>query len=92
MTEGQDTRDAADAMGDARMRLHRALLQSHRLRGSFDELDDAASSFCLLLKQLGYSPEQTLIDAKKVIDDALEGHDIPTAERAVLMCIQQYYK
>lgn len=92
MTEGQDMRDGPDALGDARLRFHNALVQSHRLRGYFDELDDAAASFCVLLKHLGYSPEQTLIDAKKVIDDALEGHDIPTAERAVLMCIQQYYK
>src|SRR5258708_2802998 len=63
MTEGQDTRDAADAMGDARMRFHRALLQSHRLRGLFDALHDPPSTFCLLLKRLGYSPEQTLLDA-----------------------------
>jgi hypothetical protein len=33
-----------------------------------------------------------LIDAKQVIEEAIDGDDRPLAERAVLSCIQHYYR
>ena len=33
-----------------------------------------------------------LIDATQVIEDAIDGHDVPIAERAVSSCIQLYFR
>ena len=85
--------DASGAdVSQAREEFHQALLASHRRRSSVGEVEAAAARFCRALRAQGMTPERTLIDAKKVIEIAIDGSDIPVAERAVLSCIQHYFR
>jgi hypothetical protein len=68
-----------------------ALLRSHRNRKFIGELESAAAQFCREMRRQGYTPECMLKDAKRVIEEAIDGEDAPVAERAVLSCIQHYY-
>ena len=52
----------------------------------------AAAHFCRALRQRGVSPERMLIDAKRVIEQAIDGDDVLVAERAVESCIRHYYR
>ena len=52
----------------------------------------AAAHFCRPLRRQGVSPERMLIDAKRVIDEAIDGDDVTIAERAVESCIRHYYR
>ena len=56
------------------------------------EVEAAAARFCEALRRAGQTPEGMLIDAKKVIEDAIDGDDVPTAERAVTSCIKHYFR
>ena len=55
------------------------------------EVESAAAQFCRERRRQGDTPEQVLKDAKRVIHAAIDGEDVPIAERAVLSCIQHYY-
>ena len=76
----------------AREQFREALLLSHKTRGSIGDLEAAAAHFCQVLRRQGLSPERMLIDAKQVIEGTIDGDDRPLAERAVLNCIQHYYR
>jgi hypothetical protein len=83
---------AGDAVSLAREEFHNALVESHRRRSSIGDLEAAAARFCRALRAQGATPERTLIDAKQVIELAIDGHDVQVAERAVLSCIQHYFR
>ena len=69
-----------------------ALVRSHRSREFLGEVEAAAAHFCRALKREGISPERMLVDAKRVIEEAIDGDDAPIAERAVESCIRHYYR
>ena len=69
-----------------------ALIKSHRSREFLGEVEAAAAHFCRALRSQGIPPERMLIDAKRVIEEAIDGDDIPIAERAVESCIRHYYR
>ena len=69
-----------------------ALIKSHRSREFLGEVEAAAAHFCRALRRQGVPPERMLIDAKRVIDEAIDGDDVPIAERAVESCIRHYYR
>jgi hypothetical protein len=69
-----------------------ALLRSHRTRDFIGEMESAAAQFCREMRRQGFSPERMLKDAKRVINEAIDGDNVPVAERAVLSCIQHYYR
>jgi hypothetical protein len=72
--------------------LRQALIRSHHSREFLGEVEAAAAHFCRALRQQGVSPERMLVDAKRVIDEAIDGDDVPVAERAVESCIRHYYR
>jgi hypothetical protein len=69
-----------------------ALLRSHRSREFLGEVESAAAHFCRALRHQGVPPERMLIDAKRVIQETIDGADAPIAERAVESCIRHYYR
>lgn len=76
----------------AREQFRAALLLSHKTRDSIGNVEAAAAHFCIALRREGVSPERMLIDAKQVIEEAIDGDNRPLAEKAVLSCIQHYYR
>jgi hypothetical protein len=81
-----------DAVVKAREEFRDALLMAHRSRKAVGHLEVAAARFCQAMRQQGETPERMLIDAKRVIEQTINGRDIPVAEKAVLVCIQHYYR
>jgi len=75
----------------ARLEFRKALLKSRETRKDIGEVEAAAARFCQVLRAKGHTPEAMLIDAKRVIEDAIDGDSKPIAERAILSCIQHYY-
>lgn len=94
IVELQDNAGGAGDEGasEAETLFRAALLRSHRTRGFIGEMESAAAQFCRELRRQGHPPERTLRDAKRVIHEAIDGDDVPVAERAVLSCIQHYYR
>ena len=80
------------AGGAAEEKFRQALLRSHHSRAFLGEVESAAAHFCRSLKQEGVPPERMLIDAKRVIQETIDGDDAPVAERAVESCIRHYYR
>ena len=78
--------------GDEEEQFKQALLRSHRSREFLGEVEAAAAHFCRALRQRGVSPERMLIDAKRVIEETIDGGDVLVAERAVESCIRHYYR
>ena len=76
----------------ARDQFRQALIHSNETRKDVGDLEAAAAQFCQALRQVGMAPERMLIEAKHVIEGAIDGHNAPLAERAVLSCIQHYYR
>jgi hypothetical protein len=87
-----DITEEVDAIASARQVFRLALIRSHENRRNIGEVEAAAARFCEALHRAGHTPEGTLIDAKKVIEDAIDGDDVPVAERAVTSCIQHYFR
>ena len=88
-------RDAArdeQAIASARLLFRQALLSSREPRVNVGEVEAAAARFCRALRDVGHSPQRMLIDAKKVIEDAIDDENVPVAERAITSCIQHYYR
>ena len=83
---------ATEELGKAREDFRDALLSAHQSRSALGQLEAAAAHFCQAMRQQGETPERMLIDAKRVIQETIDGQDIPVAERAVLVCIQHYYR
>lgn len=69
-----------------------ALLKSQQSRTNQGEVEAAAGHFCQALRQVGHTPQSTLINAKKVIHDAIDGDNMLLAERAITRCIEQYFR
>ena len=94
MSELQDTEGAAEDQraADAERQFHDALLRAHRTHGFVGEMESAAAQFCRELRRQGQPPELTLRQAKRVIEQAIDGDDVLVAERAVMSCIQHYYR
>ena len=69
-----------------------ALIRSHRSREFLGEVEAAAAHYCRALRNQGVPPERMLVDAKRVIEEAIDGDDVPIAERAVESCIRHYYR
>lgn len=69
-----------------------ALLRSHRSREFLGEVEAAAAHYCRALRRQGVPPERMLVDAKRIIEEAIDGDDVPIAERAVESCIRHYYR
>ena len=79
-------------VGDARLGFRDALVRTYRTHGHLDELENAASLYCRALRDRGVSPERALVDAKQVIFEAIDDHDRSVADRAVTMCITNYFR
>jgi hypothetical protein len=77
---------------EAEQLFRNALLRAHRTHGFVGEMEAAAAQFCREMRRQGHPPERMLKDAKRVIEQAIDGDDVPIAERAVLSCIQHYYR
>jgi hypothetical protein len=77
---------------DAELVFRDALLRSHRTHGFIGEMESAAAQFCREMRRQGHPPERMLRDAKRVIHETIDGDDAPMAERAVVSCIQHYYR
>ena len=94
MTESAEgsAQKGEDAISIARERFRAALIHSHNSRTQVGEMEAAAAHFCQALRRDGQPPERMLIDAKRVIDEAIDGEDVAMAERAVTSCIQHYYR
>ena len=94
MENGGDLRaQANDAQADsAEARFRDALLRSHRSREFLGEVEAAAAHFCRALRQQGVAPERMLVDAKRVIEEAIDNDDAPVAQHAVESCIRHYYR
>jgi hypothetical protein len=78
--------------GDEEELFKQALLRSHRSREFLGEVEAAAAHYCRALRQRGVTPERMLVDAKRVIEQTIDGDDVPIAERAVESCIRHYYR
>jgi hypothetical protein len=76
----------------AREQFREALRVSSKTRNSIGNLEAAAAHFCQALRQEGVSPERMLIDAKRVIEETIDDSNRALAEKAVLSCIQHYYR
>jgi hypothetical protein len=94
IVELQENADSGgqERASEAEIVFRAALLRSHKTRGFIGEMESAAAQFCRELRRQGHPPERTLRDAKRVIHEAIDGDDVPVAERAVLSCIQHYYR
>jgi hypothetical protein len=77
---------------DAAETFKQALIKSHRSREFLGEVEAAAAHFCRDLRRQGVPPERMLVDAKRVIEEAIDGDDVPVAERAVQSCIRHYFR
>ena len=78
--------------GNEEEQFKQALLRSHRSREFLGEVEAAAAHYCRALRQRGVTPERMLVDAKRVIEQTIDGDDVPIAERAVESCIRHYYR
>ena len=76
----------------AARRFREALLKSKQSRTHQAEVEAAAGKFCQALRDVGHTPQSTLINAKKVIHDAIDGDNVLLAERAITSCIEQYFR
>jgi hypothetical protein len=94
MSELQENDGASRERGaeEAEQQFRDALLRAHRAHGFVGEMESAAAQFCRALRRQGFPPERMLRDAKRVIEQTIDGDDVPVAERAVLSCIQHYYR
>jgi hypothetical protein len=90
--QGHEGTEREPAPSDAESNFRRALLRSHRTREFVGEVESAAAQFCREARRNGHPPERMLRDAKRVIEDVIDGEDATMAERAVLSCIQHYYR
>jgi hypothetical protein len=90
--QGHEGMDRKPEANDAESDFRRALLRSHRTREFIGEMESAAAQFCRQARRNGHPPERMLRDAKRVIEDVIDGEDATMAERAVLSCIQHYYR
>ena len=90
--QGQEGTDGEPASNEAETNFRQALLRSHRTREFVGEMESAAAQFCREARRNGLPPERMLRDAKRVIEDVIDGDDATMAERAVLSCIQHYYR
>ena len=88
--------ETGDALPDQQVNVEdlfrQALLRSHRSREFLGEVEAAAAHYCRALRQRGVAPERMLIDAKRVIEETIDGDDVMVAERAVESCIRHYYR
>jgi hypothetical protein len=94
MSELQENEGASQEQraAEAEQQFHDALLKAHRTHGFVGEMESAAAQFCRELRLQGHPPERMLRDAKRVIEQAIDGDDVRVAERAVMSCIQHYYR
>jgi hypothetical protein len=92
MTQVPEREAQNEAIASARQVFRQALLHARQSRKNVGEVEAAAARFCETLRRAGQTPEGMLIDAKKVIEDAIDGDDVPTAERAVTSCIKHYFR
>lgn len=77
---------------EARAQFRAALLHTHVTRGGMPELEATAGRFCMLMRLAGHTPQRTLIDAKTVIEETIDGDDATLATAAVSRCIEHYFK
>ena len=69
-----------------------ALRHSHTTRRDVADVEVAVGRFCAAMRGAGQTPERTLIDAKAVIEETIDGHDLTLAELAVRRCIEHYFR
>jgi DNA-binding FadR family transcriptional regulator len=80
------------SLSEVEEQFHQALMRSHQNRSFIGEVESAAAQYCREMRRRGHAPERVLKDAKRVIHDAIDAEDVAVAERAVLSCIQHYYR
>ena len=79
-------------LSEAEDQFRAALQRTHRNRDFIGEVESAAAQFCRMMREQGHAPEQTLKDAKRVIQETIDNENIRVAERAVQICIQHYFR
>ena len=69
-----------------------SLVRAHKSRERIGDVEAAAAHFCQALRRHGHAPERMLIEAKQVIEGAIDDENRPLAEKAVTSCIEHYYR
>ena len=69
-----------------------SLVRAHKSRERIGDVEAAAAQFCQVLRRHGHPPERMLIEAKQVIEGAIDDENRPLAEKAVTSCIQHYFR
>ena len=87
----QKTTEQDDVLA-AKETFRASLVRAHRARERIGDVEVAAAQFCQALRRHGHSPERMLIEAKQVIEGAIDDENRPLAEKAVTSCIQHYYR
>ena len=79
-------------VSETREQFRTALRHTHKTRLDVADVEVAVGRFCEAMRGAGQSPERTLIDAKAVIEETIDGHDLTLAELAVKRCIEHYFR
>lgn len=87
----EPTSEQVDVLA-AREVFRSSLVRAHKARERIGDVEAAAAQFCQALRRHGHSPERMLIEAKQVIEGAIDDENRPLAEKAVTSCIQHYYR
>jgi hypothetical protein len=88
----EDFSASADGALAAETNFRESLLRARHTKESIGEVEAAAAQFCRELRRKGLPPERMLRDAKRVIQETIDGNDSLVAERAVQSCIQHYFR
>ena len=90
--QDRSTAHGDEALATARLQFREALLASRALHKKVGEVEAMAAQYCEAMREAGFTPQGMLIDAKKVIEDTIDGDDVPVAQRAIASCIERYYR
>ena len=95
ITDGEQAAEQIQSdvdIGQARSDFRDALLAANRTRNADRQLETAVATYCHGARLLGHPPERVVVDAKQVIEEAIDGNNARLAERAVSICIQRYFR
>ena len=81
-----------DDVDRAREDFRVALVAANQTRNAERQLEEAVAAFCRGSRLLGRPPERVIVDAKQVIEEAIDGDNATLASRAVSSCIQHYFR
>ena len=89
---GEGIQSPVAEVDQAREDFRVALVAANKTRNAARQLEEAVAAFCHGSRLLGRSPERVIVDAKQVIEEAIDGDNAILASRAVSSCIQHYFR